>query len=118
MGTLTYGSATIEFEDRLLVHLQIVIVNKLRRRESFSMSWRDSTEVGDGRSSIWLDPSIPLYFKFDGSRIPAINQEWLERLSDSASSSTGLIVTDEDGSPERGAGRPTHEYVRERLTVR
>lgn len=97
MGTLTYDSIVIEFEDRLLAHLQIVIVNKLRRRESFAMSWRDAPEAGDGRSAIWLDPSIPIYFKFDGSRVPAINREWVERLADSAASSHGLVVMGEDG---------------------
>lgn len=97
MGTLTYDSIVIEFDDRLLAHLQIVIVNKLRRRESFAMSWRDAPEVGDGRSAIWLDPSIPLYFKFDGSRIPAINREWVEQLAESAGSSHGLLVVGEDG---------------------
>ncbi|MEN0085158.1 MAG: ATP-dependent DNA ligase [Leifsonia sp.] len=99
MGKLLYGSMTVEFDDRVLSHLQIVIVNKLRRNESFAMSWRDSSAVGDGRSAIWIDPSIPLYFKFDGSRVPEIDREWLARLSASADSSLGLIVTDEEGGP-------------------
>jgi hypothetical protein len=97
VGSLTYDSIVIEFEDRLLAHLQIVIVNKLRRRESFAMSWRDSPEAGYGRSAIWLDPSIPIYFKFDGSRVPAINRDWVERLADSAAGSHGLVVVGEDG---------------------
>jgi hypothetical protein len=105
MGTLTYDSIVIEFEDRLLAHLQIVIVNKLRRRESFAMSWRDAPEAGDGRSAIWLDPSIPIYFKFDGSRVPAINREWVERLADSAASSHGLVVTGEDGELDERPAR-------------
>lgn len=105
MGTLTYDSIVIQFEDRLLAHLQIIIVNKLRRRESFAMSWRDSTEVGDGRSTIWLDPSIPIYFKFDGSRVPAINKDWLDRLAESASSSQGLVVMGEDGELDERPGR-------------
>jgi hypothetical protein len=94
-----YGSVTVQFDDRTLSHLQIAIVNKLRRGESFTMSWRDSTAVGDGRSAIWIDPSIPLYFKFDGSRVPEIDRAWLARLSASADSSLGLIVTDEEGTP-------------------
>lgn len=99
MGTLIYDGHVIEFEDRVLTHLHVVIVNKLRRRESFAMSWRDAAETGDGRSSIWLDPSIPLYFKFSGSRVPEIDREWIERLADSAAGSTGLIVCDEEGQP-------------------
>lgn len=104
MGSLTYDNTVIEFEDRLLLHLQIVIVNKLRRRESFAMSWRDAPEVGDGRSTIWLDPSIPLFFKFSGSRTPSVNRDWIELLAESASSSSGLVVVDEDGRLET-AGR-------------
>ncbi|WP_258045864.1 DUF7882 family protein [Leifsonia shinshuensis] len=109
MGSLIYDSTVIEFDDRLLLHLQIVIVNKLRRRESFAMSWRDAPEIGDGRSTIWLDPSIPLYFKFSGSRTPSINRDWLETLAESAASATGLVVTGEDGRSEvsgRGVGSP------------
>jgi len=103
MGTLTYNKTVIDFDDRVLAHVQIVVVNKLRRRESFAMSWRDSEEAGGGRSAIWLDPSIPLYFKFDGSRLPAISRTWLEQLRDSADSSTGLVVTGENAEPVEGA---------------
>jgi hypothetical protein len=107
MGRLIYGSMSVEFEDRVLAHLQIVIVNKLRRQESFAVSWRDSTELGDGRSAIWIDPSIALYFKFDGSRVPEIDRHWISQLAASADSSTGLIVTDPEGEaipamPETG----------------
>jgi hypothetical protein len=98
MGALVYDSMVFEFEDRLLAHLQIVIVNKLRRGEPFVMSWRVSAEVGSGREAIWLDPAIPLYFEFDGSRVPAINREWLGRLANSADSSVGLVVVGEDGA--------------------
>ncbi|MGN6742708.1 MAG: DUF7882 family protein, partial [Amnibacterium sp.] len=80
---MTYDAAIVTFEDRLLTHLQIVVVQQLRRRESFTMSWLDPFSVGDGRSSVWLHPGIDLYFKFSGSRVPAVNEEWLQRLTDS-----------------------------------
>jgi len=97
MGSLIYDSSTIEieFDDRTLEHLQIVIATKLRRRESFFFSWRDSQKVGDGRSSLWLDPSIPLYFKYSGGRVPSISRSWLAELTTSANSSSGLVLTDE-----------------------
>jgi hypothetical protein len=106
MGSITYGGNTIGFEDRLLEHLYIVIVQKLRRGESFTMSWKDALAVGDGRSAIWLTPDMPIYFKFDGSRVPTISQPWLTQLSESASSSRGLIVTDEQGQLARSTGAP------------
>jgi hypothetical protein len=95
MGSLSYDGIVVQFEDRVLTHLQIVIVQKLRKEESFLMSWRDADSVGDGRSSAWIHPSIPLYFKFSGSRVPNINRDWLASLMASANGSQGLIVTNE-----------------------
>jgi hypothetical protein len=92
VGTLQYDGVLVEFEDRLLAHLQIVIVQKIRRGESFLMSWRDAAETGDGHSAIWIHPAQNLYFKFAGSKVPAINTEWLEELTLSANSPRGLLV--------------------------
>nr|WP_207454797.1 ATP-dependent DNA ligase [Herbiconiux sp. SYSU D00978] len=98
MGTLTYNGSRVHFDDRVLAHLHIVIIQQFRRNQSFAMSWRDDVAVGNGRSSIWLHPGCELSFKFAGSRLPAISQKWLAQLSASAESATGLIVTNEDGS--------------------
>ena len=106
MGTIRYDGERIEFEDRLLAHLQIVIVQKLRRGDSFLMSWVNSLAIGSGRSAIWFDRTIPLRFGFAGSRSPTINRDWLERLEASANSSTGLVVTGEDGRLARCGGNP------------
>ena len=104
MGTMTHGNVTVEFEDRMLSHLQIVIVQRFRRGEPMVMSWLDSLAVGDGRSSIWMTPTLPVYFKFAGSRVPEIDRDWLAQLSDSAASSTGLIVTSPTGELVRALG--------------
>lgn len=101
MGKLLYGvpGVEIEFHDRALTHLQIVIGSKLRRGESFFFSWKDDPAIGDGRSSIWLNGSIPLYFKYSGGKTPTVNREWVEILTASANSGSGLIYTDEpDGT--------------------
>lgn len=108
MGTLTYDGRRLEFEDRLLVHLQVVIVQRFRRGSGFAMSWVRSVAIGSGRSTIWLTPAIPLAFDFRHARIPAISPDWLHRLTESAASGTGLIVTNEDGSPgQEGAPAPS-----------
>ena len=98
MGSLTYDRVIVEIDDRTLAHLQLVIVQKLRRGESFLLSWRDSAEVGSGRSSIWLNPAIPLYFKFAGGRAATLNRQWIEDLSRSANSAQGLVIVSEDDS--------------------
>ena len=109
MGTLQYDGVLVEFDDRLLAHLQIVIVQKIRRGESFLMSWRDAPETGDGHSAIWIHPTQNLYFKFMGSRNPMINQEWLEQLTLSANSPHGLLVMREGSK----AKTPTNADVAE-----
>jgi len=109
MGSLTYDRVVIQIDDRTLAHLQIVIVVKLRRGESFLLSWRDAATVGAGRSSVWLNPGIPLYFKFAGGRTPAINPDWIERLARSAEGAQGLVIIGENGpitGTEHGAPRP------------
>jgi hypothetical protein len=103
MGKLLYSSTAMEigFEDRALAHLQIVISAKIRRGEKFFFSWQDNISVGSGRSSIWIEPSIPLYFKYSGSRPVAINRAWVDALIATANSSTGLAFLAEPGA---GAG--------------
>jgi hypothetical protein len=108
MGKLLYSSAAIEieFDDRALAHIQIVVSAKLRRGEKFFFSWQDNISVGSGRSSIWLEQSIPLYFKFSGSRPVAINRAWLEALMTTANSASGLAFTPEPGMPAGASPLP------------
>jgi hypothetical protein len=80
----------IEFHDRSLAHLQIVI--KLRRGESFGVCFDHGPIAGSGRTTIWLSPAIPLQFIYLGSKEPAINELWLESLAASSNSAAGLRV--------------------------
>jgi len=117
MGTLQYDGVLVEFDDRLLAHLQLVIVQKIRRGESFLMSWRDSVETGGGHSAIWINPTQTLYFKFAGGRSPSINPDWVAQLMLSANSARGLLVmkegsdadspTDSDVAQGETTDRPT-----------
>ena len=97
MGKILYGDSGVEimFDDRAMAHLQLVIGAKLRRRESFFFSWKDDPSVGDGRSSVWMDASIPLYFKYLGSRPISINREWIDQLTLSANMAGGLQFSPE-----------------------
>ena len=93
MGKLIYGSqdAEFEFEDRLLAHLRVVIVTKLRRGENFTFTWDYPTSNGSGRMSLWMDPAIPLQFRFYGGREPSLNRAWSGALSGVAASTMGLV---------------------------
>ena len=97
MGTIYYGgSATpIEIEDRALAHLKVVIATKLRRGESFTVSWTHPEDQPGGRTTLWLHPSIPLRFTFDDAVAPELSREWLEELANSAHSSGGIVLVAE-----------------------
>lgn len=87
----------IEFDDRLMAHLQIVINAKLRRHEGFFFNWRDDPTMGERRTSIWLHNATPLYFHYSTSEHHEINREWLEQLSLSANQAQGLQLSAEPG---------------------
>jgi hypothetical protein len=96
MGTLTYDVVSkVEFDDRTLVHLQIVIASKLRRGESFNLSWTKDAAEGSGRTTIWMHPAIPLVYEFRDGKTPSINREWLNALMETANSPTGLRLVPE-----------------------
>lgn len=101
MGSLIYGTSSIEvqFDDRVLAHLQVVFSAKLRRGESFFFSWSDDPMTGEGRSAAWIHPAVPVYFRYSGSRPPALNKAWLEEMVVAAGSNQGLILQDEPGGP-------------------
>jgi hypothetical protein len=109
VGQLIYDTATrTTIDDRALAHLQIVMINKLRRRESFAFSWKYPASEGDGRGTVWIAPGLPLQFRFSGSRPPAINPAWVDALLDCANTAAGLHLVPEPQVPE-AAARSAHE---------
>ena len=103
MGTIQYGNGDeIHIEDRALAHLKIAIATKLRRNESFTLSWRHPEGDPVGRSTIWLHPSIPLRLTFVTPEAPELTARWIQDLMQSASSSGGITLVDEvlDGPEE------------------
>ena len=95
MGTLSYDGETFELDDRVLVHLQIVISTKLRRGENFFLSWLVPVERGSGRHAIWIDNGVPIHFYYSGSRAISINRDWIETMIFSAGRAAGLVLTEE-----------------------
>lgn len=107
MGTLYYGgSATpIDIDDHALAHLKVVIATKLRRGESFMLSWRHPEDQPRGRSTIWLEPSIPLRLVFDDPEPIPLNRVWTDQLAASANSSGGVtLIAEHFDSPAETDG--------------
>ena len=110
MGRFMYeDTARIEFDDRVLAHLQVVMGTKLRRSEPFFFTWRDELGSGGGRTSVWVHPHAHLVFKFHGSRSPHLNRAWLDALMFSANSPSGLYVVPEPADVALGAGAIAEE---------
>jgi hypothetical protein len=95
VGKFIYGTAVNSFEidDRTLAHLRVVVMNKLRRSESFMFELAMSD--GSGRRSFWISPAVPVQFHFHGSRAPRLNRAWVEQLMTAASSPAGLGILPE-----------------------
>ncbi len=97
MGQMLYGSPPeiLEFEDRVLAHLDMVIIAKLRRDEKFTLTWEKDIDGVAHRCTIWLHPAIPLVFKFDSTERQPLNKAWLEDLMNTANTGAGLHVVPE-----------------------
>lgn len=96
MGKFIYDSTIkVDFEDRTLAHLQLVIGSKLRRGEPFHFTWRDDPSIGDGRTTVWIHPQCTLVYKYYGSRKPRLNMAWVDALSYTANSPAGLHIVPE-----------------------
>ncbi|MBO9625960.1 MAG: hypothetical protein J7484_06265 [Microbacterium sp.] len=105
MGMLYYDDAKtpIQIEDLTLAHLKVVIATKLRRNESFTLSWRHPEGSPAGRSTIWLHPSIPLRFVFDDPVTPPLQPEWIAAMANSANTSGGITLVTADMIAEGAA---------------
>ena len=103
MGTLHYGEGqSAEFDDRVLAHLQIVIGAKLRRGESFYFTWIEEHRTGDVRTSLWVNATTPLVYRYQGSRLPTINRRWIDELALAANTMSGLRIVTEPPSHTTG----------------
>ena len=99
MGTLIHGPLQVEMDDRVLIHLETVIVNKFRRGESFLLTWWDRGSPEGGRRALWLAPRHPVYFSYVDDRVAGLDDDWIRRLLSAANTPRGLVLTDENGRP-------------------
>ncbi len=99
MGQLLYGSTptVVEIDDRTLAHVELVVLAKLRRSESFALTVESPT----GRQTIWLSTASTLEFRLGPDR-QEINRAWLEQLIDTANSTAGLRLLPEPVNAKEG----------------
>jgi hypothetical protein len=95
MGVLYYADQAIAIDDRTLAHLKVAAVTKLRRGESFTLSWAHAPDEVAGRTTIWMHPTIPLRFEFEEPEAPLLQREWIESILRSSNSTGGIQLTAE-----------------------
>jgi hypothetical protein len=102
MGRLKYDSTAdpVYIDDETLAHVKVVIATKLRRQESFMMTWCPVDAGSDGRLTVWIHPSVPLLFAFDDPDVPPIDPHRLEEMIRSVNA-TGELVLDHLIAPPR-----------------
>jgi hypothetical protein len=101
VGTLIYGGDfEIAIEDRLLAHLKIVILGKLRRAETCSLSWSVAKSQGSGRETVWLNPYTAMRFRFDSPDRVVINPAWVAAIVETANRGDMQMVAE----PTKAAG--------------
>ena len=102
MGKFIYqGVLKVDFDDRELAHLQLVISTKLARGESFHFTWKDDSSIGDGRTIVWIHARSSLVYKYYGSRRPQLNMAWVDALAYTANTPSGLYLVPEPPETNR-----------------
>ncbi|WP_173923519.1 ATP-dependent DNA ligase [Agromyces sp. Marseille-P2726] len=91
MGIFQHNDATFEVDDEVLAHLQIVIVERLRRGETLTLSWIETDHGHGGMTTVLLNPTHGLIFEV-ATPDPVIDPVLIERLAVAADSSEGLTL--------------------------
>ena len=103
MGFFVYDDVrAIRIDDRMLAHLQVVVIDKLRRQEKFVLNLHN----GRGLVTMWLNAYTPMQFVYEGNRPPRINTAWIELLAGEAGLSGVLEMLPEP--PEVQLAADTH----------
>lgn len=100
VGLLFYGTGRdpVEIDDRVLAHLKVVIATKLRRKESFTLSWTHCEGEPGGRSTLWIHPAIALRFVFDEPETGELSRSWITDLATAANMTGGISLVPQPGA--------------------
>lgn len=114
MAQLYYGAETrpAEIPDHVLAHIKVLAATKLRRGESFMLTWPNGEDPAQGRTSVWMQPSIPLRFVFDGPEPDSLDREYLRTLADEAMSGRGIVLEWSGEAPDEPSAQTVPEQPR------
>jgi hypothetical protein len=111
MGRLKFANGVrLDLDDRSLAHVNAVMQIKLRRGESFHLSWKDDPTIGDGRTTVWVHPETSSACTL-GSRVAKLDPRWIEALMVTANSVGGMRIVDPPARDESPAWEGSHGEV-------
>ncbi|MCS5721024.1 hypothetical protein N1028_02070 [Herbiconiux sp. CPCC 203407] len=73
----------------------LALLSLLRAGKSIAFSFERAPDLGSGRETLWVCPSTDIRFRFNGSRPPRIDEQWVRAIIATAESPTGLRLIDE-----------------------
>lgn len=82
--------SSYDIDDRILAHLRVVMMNKLRRGEGFMLQL---PTAGGGRSSIWVRPKMAPLIQLYGGRAPQLDRDLIKEMMSKASDYDGLTLS-------------------------
>lgn len=93
MGTLYYGASrlALKIDDATLAHLRVIATAKLRRGESFALTWTDPDEPEESRESLWIHRDADLMFVLD-TRAPRLDTGLLASMSAASYVARGIEI--------------------------
>lgn len=96
MGRLRYDgtSEPILIDDETLAHLKVIVGTKLRRQESFMMTWHPREGGDTGRLTVWIHPAIPLQFLFTSAESLPVEKHRIEDMMRSLNATGELVIDD------------------------
>jgi hypothetical protein len=92
VGRLAYGAIprTISIDDRLLAHIEVVVLSRLRRNNAFALRWTEAGGEQPGRRTIWIHQGTDLCFEYDAAEQGELDRELLDQLAKAADSNGGI----------------------------
>lgn len=106
MGSFICADWQLRMDDRVLTHLEYVVVQQFRRGEAFLLSWVDAGGPDAIERSLWLSPHVAVGFDFDSADPVPLELAWVAALSSTVETAGGVRIADADGRDLHVATEP------------
>jgi|GEM_PF-3524478 len=89
VGALIVERVEIPLDDDVLNHVFVVLVAKLRRHETTTLTWLDASGC---RERVFIGTQTAIEARFDEAEPCGLDRDWLDRLMVAANSISGISL--------------------------